>query len=535
MTWFITIVVLVIVAALVIAFLNRFYRKATREVALVRTGAGGQKVVIDGGCLSLPFLHQVSEVNMKTIRLEVARSGNRSLITEDRLRVDATVEFFMRVSANEDAIATASQTLGGKSFRPEELAEMIGGKLIDGVQGVIARHTLDHLHENRQVFVRDVRDAVTAELEKNGLQLETVALTQLDQTPFDALNENNAFNAVGMRRLAEVIAQNKKQRAAIENEADVAVRQSRLEAVKRKLRIDQEEEQAQIEQTLELESLKANQSAEIAERQADAERRSDAARIAREREVRAAEIARDKELRMQELSSRLNTDLADRDNAIALARKSVEEIEAQVSAENARAERVSAEEQVQTGKDRAVAERARMIAVIRAKEQAEVESERLKSDVETIREEALAKADALSAASEAKKTELLAEAEGRAALVRAENGLTPELIRMKVDMHRMDTLPTLMSEMMKPVEKIEGIRIHNISGLGGGRTGGDGSSKPVVNQAIDGLMEMAVQLPALQKLGREIGVNLEDGLAGLADSATGDKGEPASEEKKDDD
>ena len=46
--------------------------------------------------------------------------------------------------------------------------------------------------------------------------LESVSLTALDQTPFEALDENNAFNAVGMRKLVEVIAKSKMERAEIE-------------------------------------------------------------------------------------------------------------------------------------------------------------------------------------------------------------------------------------------------------------------------------------------------------------------------------
>jgi len=65
MAWFITIVLLVIAAILIILFLSRYYRKATREISVVRTGQGGQKVVLDGGCLALPFLHKVAEVNMR--------------------------------------------------------------------------------------------------------------------------------------------------------------------------------------------------------------------------------------------------------------------------------------------------------------------------------------------------------------------------------------------------------------------------------------------------------------------------------------
>ena len=76
-------------------FLNRFYVKASREIALVRTGLGGQRVVLDGGVLGLPIVHKVSEINMRTVRLEVERAGERSIITQDRLRIDATAEFYV--------------------------------------------------------------------------------------------------------------------------------------------------------------------------------------------------------------------------------------------------------------------------------------------------------------------------------------------------------------------------------------------------------------------------------------------------------
>ena len=519
MGWFIALIVVIIVAAIVIAFLNKFYQKATPEVALLRTGFGGRRIVIDGGCLTLPFLNKVTEINMKTLRLEVDRAGNDSLITEDRLRVDLKVEYYLRVRATDEGIAVAAQTLGGKTFRPGELYEMIGGKLVDALQAVVAERTLDALHERRAEFVGALESAVREDLSVNGLDLETVSLIRLDQTSFDALNENNAFNAVGMRRLAEVIAQNKKQRAQIEAEADVAVRQSHLDANKRKLVIEQEQEEAQIEQQLAIEKSKAAQVAEIAEKRSEAEMRSEEARIAKEREVRSAEISRDRELRALELQSALNVDIADRDNQIAIATKASEVSAAEAKAELARAEAVAAAERVQTEKERAIAERARDVALIRAKEAAEVENTRLETDTSTIREQARAEADALLARASAKRDDLVAEADGRAAMVSAENALSEPVIRMKTEMHKIDALPGIVEQMVKPAEKIEGIRINHISGLGGvGGTGGDGE-KPMVNQAIDGLMSMALQLPALQRLGKEIGINLENGITGVTEAA----------------
>ena len=99
------------------ALLAKLYRKANPERALVRTGWGGGKVITDGGTIVLPFLHQIGEVNLQTLRLEVQRKNQDALITKDRLRVDVRAEFYVRVAKNIEAIMMAAQTLGTRTFR----------------------------------------------------------------------------------------------------------------------------------------------------------------------------------------------------------------------------------------------------------------------------------------------------------------------------------------------------------------------------------------------------------------------------------
>lgn len=118
---------------------------------------------------------------------------------------------------------------------------------------------------------------------------------------------------------------------------------------------------------------------------------------------------------------------------------------------------------------------------------------------------------------------MLAEAEGQRAIVDAENSISPEIIGMKVKLEQINAMPNIISEMVKPAEKIESIRIHQLGGSqsfmngGGGDLGGPPSSaeKPVVNQAIDSILGMSLQLPALKEIGREIGVSMSDGVEGL--------------------
>lgn len=528
-----TILIFLLVLGLV---LGRLYRRSTREISLVKTGSGGKKVIMDGGTIVVPLLHEVSPVNMKTLRLEVQRSGDAALITQDRMRVDVGVEFYVSVMATVEGIARAAQTLGDRTFDVEQLREMIEGKLIDGLRAVAAQMTMDGLHENRADFVQEVQNAVSEDLLKNGLSLESVSLTALDQTPFEALDENNAFNAVGMRKLAEVIAASKKERAQIDADAEVAVRRAAMEAERQKLLIEQDEEQARIEQKEKVETMRVAQEAEIAARTEDSVRETERARIAREEAIRAAEIERERKIRDAEIQKERELEVAEQERQIIIQQKSEEESRARASADLARAEATKATEAVATARQVAEAEREKQIVLIQATREAErqatairlsaqAEKDAAADRAEARREEAQAEADALNIRAEAKKNDMLAEAEGKRAIVDAENALSGELIGMKVDLARLEAMPAIVAEMVKPAEKIDSIKIHQVGGIGAGApySNGPGANgdKPVVNQALDSIMGMAVQMPALKKLGEELGVSMDGGVSGIASAALG--------------
>ena len=138
LAWLFGLIVLIVAIAVAVAFLNRFYRKTSRDVALIRTGFGGQKIVLSGGCLALPFLHKVDEINMRTMRIEVSRAGAKSLITEDRMRVDVELEFYLRVQPTVDGVATAAQAIGAKSLSPDGVRNLLEGRFIDAIQATAA-------------------------------------------------------------------------------------------------------------------------------------------------------------------------------------------------------------------------------------------------------------------------------------------------------------------------------------------------------------------------------------------------------------
>lgn len=508
------IVLLLLIAIAIVAFVAWFYQRASTETSLVKTGIGGRKVVLNGGTLALPYFHEITRVNMQTLRLDVERRGEQALITKDRLRLDVVAEFYTSVMPDEDAVARAAQTLGQRTFQRSELGSLIDGLMVDALRAVAARMTMDEVHEQRSVFSSEVRDSLTDALSRYGLQLDAVSLTALDQTPFSALDENNAFNAVGMRKLAEVIATSRKERAQIDADADVSVRRAAMEASRLSLEIDLDERRAQISQQQEIETLSSVQIAEIAIQRANSELQAAKARIDMEQKIESAEIQRDQALHM-----------AERDRDIALHVKSLEQRNAEISADNARAEAVKASEAVNTIKAVAEVERRNSVALLSAESEAKAKARREQIAAESERDTAKDIADARREAADADKSVKLAEAESYKARIEAENSRSESLIAMEIEKARLESLPHIVREMVKPAEKIKSININHLSGSRSDSPGNGQGDKSAVNQAFDSIMDMAVQLPVLKKIGESVGVNFEDGLSGIADQgkSNGDK------------
>ena len=84
------------------------------------------------------------------------------------------------------------------------------GKFTAALRSVAASMTIEELHEKRVEFVQAVQTVLNDELNKNGLELETVSLTKLDQSSFENFKEDNAFDAKGKAVAIKVIEEKKK-------------------------------------------------------------------------------------------------------------------------------------------------------------------------------------------------------------------------------------------------------------------------------------------------------------------------------------
>src|SRR5690625_506526 len=322
----------VIVIAIIYWVMTWLYRRSTKEIAFVRTGLLGEKVVIDGGAFVWPIVHDITPVNMNTLALEVVRSKDQALITRDRMRVDVEAEFYVRVRPSQDAVSLAAATLGRRTLEARNLNELLVGKFESALRAVAAEMTMGEMHEQRGIYVTRVREAAQEDLNRNGLELESVAMVDIDQTALEYFNPSNRFDAEGLTALIEEIEERRKLRNDIEQDSMIRIRTRNLEAEKQSLEIERASEEARLEQEREVEFRRAQQRAQLAKERAERETEGETAqitareaierarianeraiaesRIASEREIRQLEIERQRMIDTSEISSREETEKA---------------------------------------------------------------------------------------------------------------------------------------------------------------------------------------------------------------------------------
>jgi uncharacterized membrane protein YqiK len=372
---------------------------------------------------------------------------------------------------------------------------------------------------------------VADDLLKNGLELEAASLTQLDQTAMEYFNPSNAFDAEGMTRLTEQIEKRKKQRNDIEQDTMIQIRNKNLETERMALDIDRELEYARLTQEQELEVRRAQQRAQVVRERVDKEQEAERAqigsresiekaRIASERLLEEERIKRERDVQAAEIERRKSLELAEQQRAIAVAQASKSQSEAQAAADQARAKAVSEEERVFTARETEIAERRKAIELIEARKEAEREALRLRLAAEAeklaaddrgaaVRSQAEADADADKIRALATRVRQEIEAEGVRLMNEAQNTLSPEARLSALRMRLVEKIDSIIRESVKPMERIEGIKILQVDGLTGGGGGGvanemtgSGFADSVVNSAL----RFRAQAPLVDQLLREIGV-----------------------------
>jgi uncharacterized membrane protein YqiK len=459
----------------------KFYRRCGADEALVRTGSGGNKVVIGGGILVYPILHQLLRVSLRSVKLSVERSGRNALVTADKIKANVTTELYIKVEPIAEDVLAAARSFGERNLDEHAIGDLIEGKLTDALRSVAANKTFMALHTQRKEFAESIQGVLAEELKKNGLTLENVSITAFAMVPVNELDERDVFDADGLRAITESVQTNREKTNQIQREKDNQIQEQNVRARQRQLELEQQQSFSEADQARRVQEYAAAQAAETAkavyiqeqsrdlaayekqravetarieqekaiaiaqaarmkaerEAQIATEKAQQAAEIAKQREIEAAMIEKDKVVQASEI---------DRQKALEAATIEKEKVvgasvvEKEKAIEVARISKViavtqSEEEQARASAAKALAlaeeEKAKQ-AIVTVEETAKAERER---QIKVI--EALAQAEVTRALAEgeAGKAQALAEAalneaRGRASVVQAEAGAEAEKLRI---------------------------------------------------------------------------------------------------------
>src|SRR3989442_709865 len=247
----------IVILIAIMSVITKLYRKASANMAFVRTGMGGARVIKDGGTVVVQVIHQVIPVSLETMRLNVERRGTHALITKDNLRVDLSAEFYIKVQANADDILQAARSLGGRNVQPDMVSELVQEKLVSALRTVAATKELVELHAKRDEFANAVQAICTHDLASNGLTLESVTISSLDQTDPQQLIERNVFDAQGLRKIAEITQKARVERNEIERESEQQVVTKNVSTRKKVLELERDQAEFEADQKMKVANVRA--------------------------------------------------------------------------------------------------------------------------------------------------------------------------------------------------------------------------------------------------------------------------------------
>jgi len=293
------IILVALAIAIIVYLLHWLYRRSSKEVSFVRTGMLGEKVVISGGAFVLPIIHNITQVGMRTLSLNIKRAGDKSLITKDRMRAELVTEFFTKVPPEAKAVSTAAQTLGNRTLDPEHLKEVVAGRFADALGEVAAKMTLDEIQENRGQFVKEVAKIANESIGHTGLALETVSIISLDQAPIEMFNPANTFDSQGLTQLTEQIESRKKKRNDITQDTKISIENKNLETIQKELEIKKNEEFSKYQQEREIAIQRAKEKTETIKEKAEKEREAEEAEIRSQEQIEVARISQNQVIEVE--------------------------------------------------------------------------------------------------------------------------------------------------------------------------------------------------------------------------------------------
>ncbi|MCT4587587.1 MAG: hypothetical protein N4A71_07175 [Carboxylicivirga sp.] len=385
------VVFFVIVIIGIISLIIKTYRKATQGQALVKTGAGGAKVTFSG-MFVIPVLHkmEIMDITLKTVVIE--RMGKDGLICRDNMRADIKVAFFVRVNKTSEDVIQVAQSIGcSRASDQKALVELFDSKFSEALKTVGKQFEFVELYNSREKFKHEILNIIGTDL--NGYILDDCAIDFLEQTPLEALSENNILDSEGIKKIVELTAKQKILSNQIERDKQKTITKQDVEARETVLELERQLAETEENQKREVANIRDRQEAEVKKVAEEQRLVAEKARLATEEEIAVTEknkerqiviaeknrerveaveteaVEQERELKLTERQRIVTLAQIEKEKEVELQKKQIQEvIRERVEVEKAT---VAEQEKIKDTQEFASADRAKKVAITKAEMDAE--------------------------------------------------------------------------------------------------------------------------------------------------------------------
>jgi flotillin len=191
------VVAIVVLAFMFIILLAKQYKRCPSNRVLViygRTGKGKAATTVHGGAaFVIPLIQDFAFMSLEPIQIEIPLRGALSI---ENIRVNVPSVFTVAISTEASVMQQASIRLLGLSTEQirKQAEEIIFGIL----RQVIAGMGIEEINRDRDKFLQQIQMHLESELNKIGLQLINVNIT-------DITDESGYIDAIGQKAASEAV------------------------------------------------------------------------------------------------------------------------------------------------------------------------------------------------------------------------------------------------------------------------------------------------------------------------------------------
>lgn len=308
-------VVFLVIVFFTILYLASRYKRCPSDKILVIYGkvekGRSSRCMHGGGAMVWPLIQAHEYMSLTPMTIGIPLQGALSL---QNIRINVPSTFTVGISTQPEIMMNAAERLLG--LPPERIEDMAKEIIFGQLRLTVASLTIEQINQDRESFLESVRKNVEPELNKIGLYLINVNITDItdESTYIESIGKKAASEAINQAKvdvsvqdklgaIGESEANREKEIRVAENMAQAVKGRKKAEADQRIYVQGQEAEAVGGENTAKADIAKSNaelavkeanakQLAEVARRQAEAEIQR-AQYLAEQERLRAAEVARE--------------------------------------------------------------------------------------------------------------------------------------------------------------------------------------------------------------------------------------------------